>query len=339
MKAYHFLSCLFLFHALQGAAQKDWRTWPIADSLRAVSFYGELKLDGPAPGKKSTFAGIRADSITLLLQKRKRHEIAVVMAVGSGQMVTSGINVRQGKRKEAILDRAGFDTGTYRLLLVKAFDSAQHFSLFSGYEFLPALKQWKFIATVRCDGYGFIREVRTGMIPGKQRFGDSIGKKTVFRSNGTAHALEGSATIVSPLYWRNPADSSEQAAREKSVIELAKTSNAMSRLQPHEGIYHTINTPGTGRQVSVSDTVTVYYTGHLLGQSAPFDATAPGKPARFPLGGLIRGWQIGLPLVREGGKITLVIPSGLAYSTRTRSAKIPPNSILVFDIEVVKVDK
>jgi FKBP-type peptidyl-prolyl cis-trans isomerase len=50
---------------------------------------------------------------------------------------------------------------------------------------------------------------------------------------------------------------------------------------------------------------------------------------------LIRGWQIGVPLCKVGGKIRLVIPSNLAYSIRTRAAKIPPNSILVFEIEVV----
>jgi FKBP-type peptidyl-prolyl cis-trans isomerase len=153
------------------------------------------------------------------------------------------------------------------------------------------------------------------------------------------NALEGSVVKVSPQYWRDPADSMEQATKDKGIIGSLKASNGLPMLQPHEGIYYAIQTPGTGRQVSVSDTVTVYYRGHLLGEAALFDATAPGKPARFPLRGLIRGWQVGLPLLREGGKITLVIPSGLAYSTRTRSAKIPPNSILVFDIEVVKTDK
>ena len=59
------------------------------------------------------------------------------------------------------------------------------------------------------------------------------------------------------------------------------------------------------------------------------------KPATFPLKRLIMGWQIGVPLCKIGGKIKIIIPSNLAYSIRTRAAKIPPNSILVFEIEVV----
>ena len=59
------------------------------------------------------------------------------------------------------------------------------------------------------------------------------------------------------------------------------------------------------------------------------------KPAIFPLKRLIKGWQIGVPLLKVGGKIKLVVPSDLAYSIRTRSAKIPPNSILEFEIEVL----
>ena len=65
-----------------------------------------------------------------------------------------------------------------------------------------------------------------------------------------------------------------------------------------------------------------------------FDETKD-KPATFPLKRLIMGWQIGVPLCKVGGKIKIIIPSNLGYSIRTRAAKIPPNSILVFEIEVV----
>ena len=91
---------------------------------------------------------------------------------------------------------------------------------------------------------------------------------------------------------------------------------------------------GTGKQVSVNDTVVAYYKGYLLKDGSVFDETKD-KPAIFPLNRLIKGWQIGVPLCKVGGKIKLIIPSNLGYSIRTRAAKIPPNSILVFEIEVV----
>ena len=95
---------------------------------------------------------------------------------------------------------------------------------------------------------------------------------------------------------------------------------------------------GTGDFVAVTDTVTVYYKGWLLKDGVVFDQTKE-KPATFPLSRLIKGWQVGLPRCRVGGKIRLFISSGLAYSVRSRSKDIPPNSVLVFEIEVVEAKK
>ena len=94
---------------------------------------------------------------------------------------------------------------------------------------------------------------------------------------------------------------------------------------------------GTGRQVSLNDTVVAQYKGYLFADGTLYFDQTKDKPATFPLKRLIMGWQIGVPLCKVGGKIKLVIPSDLAYSIRTRAANIPPNSILVFEIEVVEV--
>ncbi|HEX7844967.1 MAG TPA: FKBP-type peptidyl-prolyl cis-trans isomerase, partial [Chitinophagaceae bacterium] len=101
-----------------------------------------------------------------------------------------------------------------------------------------------------------------------------------------------------------------------------------------DDVYYTMIKEGTGRQVQLTDTVVVYYKGSLLSDGSIFDQTKD-KPATFPLNRLIKGWHIGVPLCKVGGKIKIVIPSALAYSIRTRAAKIPPGSILVFEIEVV----
>ena len=103
------------------------------------------------------------------------------------------------------------------------------------------------------------------------------------------------------------------------------------------GVYYQILKEGNGENVLVNDTVTVYYRGSLLSDGSIFDQTKDEKPATFSLSRVIKGWQIGLSKCKVGGKIRLIIPSALAYSIRTRSAAIPPNSILVFDIEVLKV--
>ena len=103
-----------------------------------------------------------------------------------------------------------------------------------------------------------------------------------------------------------------------------------------EEVYYKITKEGTGPQVALTDTVTVHYKGYVFDNGLVFDESKD-QPATFPLNRLIRGWQLGIPLCKVGGKIKLVIPSALAYSIRTRSPRIPPNSILVFEVEVVSV--
>ena len=87
--------------------------------------------------------------------------------------------------------------------------------------------------------------------------------------------------------------------------------------------------------MALTDTVIARYKGALL-DGEIFDQTKD-KPATFPLARLIKGWQIGVPLCRVGGAIRLIIPSALAYSIRDRGYLIPPNQVLVFDIEVLIV--
>jgi FKBP-type peptidyl-prolyl cis-trans isomerase len=125
-------------------------------------------------------------------------------------------------------------------------------------------------------------------------------------------------------------DSLEQLEIDKKLIIVANTDEK----NIHDGVYYNILKEGTGRQVSVNDTVTAFYKGYLLKDGSVFDGTKD-KPAIFPLKRLIMGWQIGVPLCKVGGKIKIIIPSSLGYSIRTRAAKIPPNSVLVFEVEVV----
>ena len=132
-------------------------------------------------------------------------------------------------------------------------------------------------------------------------------------------------------------DSAEQRLTEIKLIEDAITSGKTDVKENKDNVYYTIMKEGSGKQVAVTDTVVAFYKGYLFPDGEVFDQTKD-KPATFPLNRLIKGWQIGVPLCKVGGTIKLVIPSDLAYSIRTRSPKIPPNSILVFEIEVVAIN-
>jgi len=93
---------------------------------------------------------------------------------------------------------------------------------------------------------------------------------------------------------------------------------------------------GTGPAATASSTVTVQYVGILYKGGKQFDASwndGQGKPVSFPLSGVIKGWEQGIPGMRVGGRRELIIPPSLAYGS-TAQAKIPANSTLVFVIDL-----
>jgi len=130
-------------------------------------------------------------------------------------------------------------------------------------------------------------------------------------------------------------DSLLQANKDQQAINALIQSHAFDTTGTIGGVYYQVLKEGTGPQVKLSDTVTVHYKGMLLNGQV-FDETKE-EPATFPLNRLIKGWQLGVPMCKAGGKIKLVIPSGLAYSIRSRATTIPPNSILIFEVEVQSV--
>jgi len=131
-------------------------------------------------------------------------------------------------------------------------------------------------------------------------------------------------------------DSAAQHAVDINTIEKAVANKKIDTTGSVNSIYYKILKEGTGEFVKVTDTLTVYYKGSLLSDGSVFDSTKENKPATFPLKRLIKGWQLGLTKCKVGGTIRLIIPSAMAYSIRSRSKDIPPNSILVFDIEVLE---
>lgn len=95
---------------------------------------------------------------------------------------------------------------------------------------------------------------------------------------------------------------------------------------------------GNGAEVPVGATITAHYTGAIASTGIIFQSSHDFKdPATFGLDQVISGWTTGVPGMKVGGTRRLVIPSALAYGSRRASAAIPPNSDLVFDIELVAI--
>jgi FKBP-type peptidyl-prolyl cis-trans isomerase len=89
---------------------------------------------------------------------------------------------------------------------------------------------------------------------------------------------------------------------------------------------------GEGVAVKKGATVTVHYTGWLT-NGKQFDSSVGGKPITFPLDRVIKGWQEGM---KPGGTRRLKIPSELGYGKAGAGSDIPPNSVLVFEVQLIK---
>ena len=103
------------------------------------------------------------------------------------------------------------------------------------------------------------------------------------------------------------------------------------------GLQYTIDRPGTGAQPQAGQLVSVHYTGWLT-DGTKFDSSRDrGAPIEFPIGRgrVIKGWDEGLLAMKVGEKRTLVIPPDIAYGPDGRPPVIPPNSTLVFKVELL----
>lgn len=105
------------------------------------------------------------------------------------------------------------------------------------------------------------------------------------------------------------------------------------------GLQYQVFTEGAGVAPKATDTVTVHYKGTTI-DGKEFDSSySRGAPASFPLNRVIAGWTEGLQLMKEGAKYRFFIPSNLAYGERGAGRQIGPNSALIFDVELIKVNK
>ncbi|GAB4026901.1 FKBP-type peptidyl-prolyl cis-trans isomerase [Spirosoma gilvum] len=144
------------------------------------------------------------------------------------------------------------------------------------------------------------------------------------------------------------ADFDKQKGIDAKVIDsyVAKNGLAGKGQKTQSGVYYIVTQPSNGPTPNAGEIVKVRYTGKLLNGTV-FDSSekslnpqASGEPIQFPIGvgQVIPGWEEGVMKMHKGEKATLVIPSTLAYGSRA-NPKIPANSVLLFDIELLDIQK
>lgn len=104
------------------------------------------------------------------------------------------------------------------------------------------------------------------------------------------------------------------------------------------GLKYTVLKHGTGTvSPKASDTVKVHYHGTLLNGKVFDSSVQRGEPISFPLNAVIPGWTEGVQLMKVGDKFKFEIPPDLAYGPNSPSSDIPPNSTLVFEVELLGI--
>ncbi len=104
------------------------------------------------------------------------------------------------------------------------------------------------------------------------------------------------------------------------------------------GLQYIVLKEGSGKKPSLSSTVVTHYQGEFVDGSIFDSSRQRGAPATFPVSGVIKGWTEALQLMSEGSNWRLFIPPELGYGSRgAGGGRIPPDAILIFDIELLEV--
>lgn len=123
-----------------------------------------------------------------------------------------------------------------------------------------------------------------------------------------------------------------QAEKDDAKIQKYLDENNLNAQKTSSGLYYSITKEGTGINPSWNSYISIYYKGYLL-DGTVFDASEDA-PFKTYLYSTIEGWQQGIPKFKVGGEGQLFIPSRLAYGSSS-VGDIPPNSVLIFDIELI----
>lgn len=129
-------------------------------------------------------------------------------------------------------------------------------------------------------------------------------------------------------------------AEEPQIVTYA-AADSIHATKHSSGIYYEIIDPGSGSTANLNSRIKISYIGKFL-SGAIFDQGTNENKEPWKLNSLIEGWQIGIPLIKSGGRIKLIIPSAYGYGCNPRkddygNVIIPGNSVLYFDVTLIDV--
>ncbi len=213
-------------------------------------------------------------------------------------------------------------------------------------DYLPTSKETKDVS--------YLLGINFGSFIKNYDFGEDLnyaeitkGIKDFLKAEGDVNSVEfGEQFRVDPnsmndvfnSYLENRQQYTSLINKEKESKYLEENGKKEGVVTTESGLQYKIIEPGNDVRANLDDTVTVYYKGTLLDGTVFDEVAEDEEPISFMLGQVIKGWQEGMQLVGEGGKIQLAIPYELGYGTQSRPG-MPACSTLLFDVTLVKIEK
>lgn len=162
--------------------------------------------------------------------------------------------------------------------------------------------------------------------------------RDVFENN-KLQISETEANVVLQDYFGKLANKKKQENIEVGQNFLEDNAKREGVITTASGLQYEILKQGEGEYPKETDKVTVHYHGTLI-DGTVFDSSVDrGEPATFPVNGVIPGWVEALQIMKPGAKYKLFIPSNLAYGERGAGGAIGPNSTLIFEVELISINK
>ncbi len=159
------------------------------------------------------------------------------------------------------------------------------------------------------------------------------------------------SVISSVMLLAGCGDNPDEAEFRRQLIEKALNDDvkkegvaflAENKLQPgvketEDGLQYLVLQPGRGEKPRLQDSVKVHYQGWNTDGELFESTLEQNEPSEFPLGGVIKGWRKALLMMPAGAKWKIFLPSELAYGAISPNEKIPANSALIFEIELLEI--
>ncbi|MFN5357182.1 MAG: FKBP-type peptidyl-prolyl cis-trans isomerase [Bacteroidota bacterium] len=159
----------------------------------------------------------------------------------------------------------------------------------------------------------------------------------VYAGNATMKQEDADRIIQGFMMEKERAKGSENLNKGQAFLEENKSKSGVKVTA--SGLQYIVMKEGNGAKPGLNDKVTTHYHGTLTDGTVFDSSVERGQPASFPVSGVIPGWTEALQLMSVGSKWKLFLPSNLAYGERGAGGKIGPNAVLVFEVELLSIDK